>query len=106
MSVDKATIVADLYSINLSSAEISRLILWHGDESSRLNVISSILKNETLSIYGKKNALSSIVDLRKNDSPPSFPTVPPPTSNPVPLPVYPIHPFDGERRCGNELNNQ
>lgn len=69
MSVDKATIVAELYAIDISSADISRLILWHGDDRGRLIVISSILKNPDLSNAGKYTCFQALLT-HQNISPP------------------------------------
>lgn len=69
MSVDKATIVAELYAIDISSADISRLILWHGDDRGRLIVISSILKNPDLSNAGKNTGVQALLT-HQNISPP------------------------------------
>lgn len=68
MSVDKATIVADLYNIGISSADISRLILWHGDDQGRLLVISSILKNPDLSNAGKNTGVQALLSCQNISS--------------------------------------
>jgi len=70
MSIDKATIVVDLYSTGLSSADISQLILWHRDDQSRLIIISSILKNANVENLGKRHALRFL--LATKDISPSF----------------------------------